>query len=171
MRTYKTITRQLALLLCLLVASTTLLLSAQGAHAMTHPARTHQRLCSTPTLQGDWHNINPNTNAMTHAVITFNCGDEVLCDQYGNCTGGQSSYLVHLYGKCEPQDCDWGSVTATDKGNGWIEATYNFGFKTSYVWLKTSVYYGRNYLRVYVYNIFSPGDGRANYNTDEWFLQ
>ena len=128
-------------------------------------------LCVTPSLQGDWHNINASTTAMTRAVISFNCGDLILCDQYGNCTGGQSSYGVHVYGRCHPTDCDWGTRTAVDAGDGWIKATYAFGFKTSTVWLKTYSYYGLTYLRVYVYNDFSAVDGRTDYTTDEWFLR
>jgi hypothetical protein len=48
---------------------------------------------------------------------------------------------------------------------------YYFGFKTSHVWLKTYVYYGRTYVRVWVYNDFASWDGRADYTTDEWFLR
>ena len=53
----------------------------------------------------------------------------------------------------------------------WQRATYAFGFKTSYVWVKNYSYYGRTYLRVWVYNDFAPSDGRADYTTDEWFLK
>ena len=128
-------------------------------------------LCSTPALAGDWHNIDPNTRSMTRAVITFECGDVRLCDTSGHCTGGQSFYRARMFGKCHPSDCDWGTVTASDRGNGWQLATYKFGFVTSYVWLKTYSFSGRTYLRVYVDNRFAPGDGRANYVTDEWFLK
>jgi hypothetical protein len=48
---------------------------------------------------------------------------------------------------------------------------YYFGFKTSHVWLKTYVYYGRTYVRVWVYKDFASWDGRADYTTDEWFLR
>ncbi len=125
--------------------------------------------CIAPTTQGDWRNINANTNAMTRAVVTFECGDVILCDTNGNCTGGQSTYRVRMFGRCHPTDCDWGTVVATNRADGWLLATYHFGFKTSYVWLKTYVYSGITYLRVYVDNRFAPGDGRANYVTDEWF--
>jgi hypothetical protein len=108
---------------------------------------------------------------MTRVIVEFYCGDQVLCDTDGHCTGGNSAYYVHAYGACYPTDCNWGRRLATDMGGGWIESTYNFGYKTSYVWLKTYSYYGLRYLRVWVNNQFSPSDGRANYATDEWFLK
>ena len=56
-------------------------------------------------------------------------------------------------------------------GGGWIRSIYNFGFKTSHVWLKTYNYWGLTYLRVWVHNDFTPADGRTDYTTDEWMLR
>jgi hypothetical protein len=78
---------------------------------------------------------------------------------------------VYAWGKCHPTDCYWGARTATYQSGGWIRAIYNFGFKTSYVWLKTYQYYGLTYLRVYVFNDFTAADGRTDYTTDEWMLK
>jgi hypothetical protein len=130
-----------------------------------------QALCATQALQGDWHNTNPNTNAMTRAVVSFNCSDVRLCDINGVCTGGTSTFSTRVFGRCSPSDCDWGTRTATDMGGGWIRSIYSFGFKTSYVWLKTYDYYGLTYLRVWVHNDFTSADGRTDYTTDEWFLR
>jgi hypothetical protein len=127
-------------------------------------------LCSAP-LVGDWRNINPSTNAMTRGLVTFTCGDVILCDTNGNCTGGESYYSTQMFGKCSPTDCAWGRVRAYPQYDGWIRSMYYFGFKTSHVWLKTYSYYGQTYLRVWVYNDFASSDGRADYTTDEWFLR
>lgn len=127
-------------------------------------------LCSAP-LVGDWHNITASTNAMTRALVSFTCSDVILCDTNGKCTGGDSYYSTQMFGKCSPTDCNWGRVRAYPQNNGWIRSTYNFGFKTSQVWLKTYSYYGLTYLRVWVYNDFTPSDGRADYTPDEWFLR
>ena len=127
-------------------------------------------LCSAPMV-GDWRNINANTNAMARALVTFTCGDHVLCDTDGNCTRPESYYSMHMFGKCHPNHCDWGRLRATPMHDGWIRALYDFGFKTGHVWLKTYNYYGLTYLRVWVYNDFAPWDGRADYATDEWFLR
>ena len=126
-------------------------------------------LCSAP-LVGDWRNI-ASTNAMTRALVSFTCSDVILCDTTGHCTGGDSYYSTQMFGKCWPTDCNWGTVRAYPQYDGWIKSTYNFGFKTSSVWLKTYSYYGLTYLRVWVYNDFTPADGRTDYTTDEWFLR
>ena len=60
---------------------------------------------------------------------------------------------------------------ASTQADGWYKASFPFGFKTSAVWVKTYQYYGLTYLRVWVYNDFTPADGRADYVTDEWFLK
>jgi hypothetical protein len=128
-------------------------------------------ICVASPLEGSWKNVNPNTRAMTRVDVAFTCNDVVLCDQYGNCTGGGSGHSVKAWGACSPTDCFWGSRTAVSVSDGWLKAVYNFGFKTSTVWLKTYVYYGRTYLRVYVNNDFTAADGRADYVTDEWMLK
>lgn len=136
-----------------------------------HKAPTaHAALCSAP-LTGDWHNIDSNTRAMTRALVDFTCSDVILCDENGNCSGGDSYYSMRMFGKCSPTDCDWGRLRAYDMGGGWIRSIYNFGFKTSHVWLKTYSYYGLTYLRVWVYNDFASWDGRTDYTTDEWMLR
>lgn len=128
-------------------------------------------LCSRPAMAGTWNNIDANTRAMRRADVGFNCGDVVLCDPKGNCTGGESYFTVRLYGACSPTSCDWGTRRMQAMTDGWQRAVYDFGFKTSTVWLKTYQYYGLTYLRVYVYNDFTPADGRADYVTDEWMLK
>lgn len=126
--------------------------------------------CSANPAIGNWHNTNANTRAMTRVTVGFVCGDVILCDPSGHCTGGDSYFTVHPYGACSPTDCDWGAKRATPQVDGWLEATFNFGFKTSYVWVKTYVYSTITYLRVYVYNDFTPADGRTDYTTDEWMV-
>jgi hypothetical protein len=101
--------------------------------------------CSPAAQAGDWHNIDSNTRSATRAVITFECGDQRLCDTNGHCTGGRSLYRAHLFGKCHPLDRDWGTVTTTDLGRGWQMGTYRFGFKTSFVWLTTASFGGVTY--------------------------
>jgi hypothetical protein len=122
-------------------------------------------------MQGDWHNINPNTSSMTRVVVGFTCGDQVLCDENGNCTYPDTYFTLHPYGKCSPTDCDWGVQRAVDKGNGWQEATYSYSWATKYVWVKTYQYYGLTYLRVWVHTDFTAADGRTDYTTDEWMLK
>jgi hypothetical protein len=39
------------------------------------------------------------------------------------------------------------------------------------VWVKTYVYSGITYLRVYVWTDFTAADGRTDYAIDEWMLK
>lgn len=132
--------------------------------------RTASALCSRPAMVGTWRNINPDTRSITRVDIDFVCGDQVLCDTEGHCTGGESYYTLHPYGKCHPTDCDWGSRRAESRSGGWQRATFVKSYKTSYVWVKTYEYYGRTYLRVYTWTDFTAADGRTDYSTDEWML-
>lgn len=123
--------------------------------------------CVADPLIGNWHNVDPATRSMTRIDIDFHCGDVILCDEDGNCTGGDSYFILHPYGKCHPTDCDWGARNSESMGGGWERAIYDFGFKKSHVWVKTYVSGGTTYLRVWVYNDFTPADGRTDYTTDE----
>ena len=82
-----------------------------------------QALCASSPLTGGWHNIDASTRAMTRVNVGFVCGDVVLCDTNGNCTGGQSYFTIRAFGKCSPTDCDWGTRRATDMGGGWQRGT------------------------------------------------
>lgn len=152
----------LAVLLVLAGVATVLTTTATPAHA----------LCQTPAEQGDWHNINSATSSVTRVTASLtSCGDQTQCDTDGHCSTTPTTYAVRVWGKCSPTDCDWGTVSAPGRNDGWILAKYKFSFKTSSVWLRAYPYSGRTYLRVYVDNRFNPGDGRANYVTDEWFVK
>ncbi|GAA3616227.1 hypothetical protein [Microlunatus ginsengisoli] len=127
--------------------------------------------CSTPSMAGAWQNIDPNTRSLTRVSVGFECGDQVLCDTDGHCTGGDSYFTLHPYGKCHPSDCDWGARRAQDMGSGWQRATFSYSWATKYVWVKTYTYGGRLYLRVYTWTDYTAADGRTDYSTDEWMLK
>jgi hypothetical protein len=142
-----------------------------GFVALTAAAQPASALCAANPLTGSWHNINPDTRSMTRAQIDFNCGDVILCPVGGPCTGGQSTWTVSLWGKCHPTDCVWGPRPATLRSDGWLRTSYDHGFATVDVWLKTYQYWGLTYLRVWTYTDFTAADGRADYTTDEWMLK
>jgi hypothetical protein len=128
-------------------------------------------VCARQPLEGEWKNINSATRSMTRVTVGFGCGDVRLCDVDGSCTTGQTGYTLRPFGRCSPSDCDWGVRNATAMADGWYRAVYAFGFKTSYVWVKTYQFYGLTYLRLYVLNDFAASDGRTDYTTDEWMLR
>jgi hypothetical protein len=127
--------------------------------------------CVTQAMQGDWRNIDPNTRSMTRVVVGFHCGDQVLCDTDGTCTGGESYFTLRPYGKCHPTDCDWGTRRAQTMHDGWQRAIYSHTWATKYVWVKTYQFHSRTYLRVWVQTDFTAADGRTDYTTDEWMLK
>jgi hypothetical protein len=148
-----------------------LLLAVSSSLLMVGTTTPAHALCATQPMQGDWRNIDPNTRSMTRVVVGFQCGDQILCDTEGNCSGGDSYFTLRPYGKCTPTDCDWGVMRAQSMGDGWQRAIYSYSWATKYVWVKTYAYYGRTYLRVYVRTDFTTADGRTDYTTDDWMLQ
>lgn len=125
-------------------------------------------LCSTPAMMGNWRNINTAANSVTRVNVGFVCGDVRVCDTSGHCTGGETYFTLRPFGKCSPTDCDWGTKRATAMSDGWQRAIYTHSWATKYVWVKTYVYSGITYLRVYVWTDFTAADGRTDYAIDEW---
>lgn len=155
----------------LFVAAAMLLTSLAGAVAIaTHTASPAAALCIADPIEGDWHNINASASSMARAIVE-------TCQSVTTCSGGtcttvhDAATFARPFGKCHPTNCDWGRRQAQHMADNWIRTVHAFGFKTSYVWMKTYVYYGQTYLRVWVHNDFTPSDGRADYTTDDWFLK
>ena len=156
-------------LIRLLLAMMIAMAGAVGATIAT--AAPAHALCSTPAMMGNWRNTNTAANSVTRVNVGFVCGDVRLCDTNGNCTGGETYFTVRPFGKCSPTDCDWGTKRATAMSDGWQRAVYTYSWATKYVWVKTYVYSGITYLRVYVWTDFTAADGRTDYAIDEWMLK
>lgn len=64
---------------------------------------------------GYWTNEDPDTGSITHVEIRT-AGDMLV---------------VHTWGRCHPQDCDWGeqSTPSSDADDGVLSITWNPGFK------------------------------------------
>lgn len=124
-------------------------------------------LCVLPTELGElgrWNNIDPNTRSITKADLNFACGDVIL-----NGVVPYTGYQIRLFGSCYPTDCDWGWANITPYGDGWYRTTINHGFATRYVWVKKYVYWGLDYLRIYIWTDFASSS-RQDYASDGWFL-
>jgi hypothetical protein len=89
--------------------------------SLTHPAVGQ---CSSPFEQGTWFNIDPSTRGITKIEVNFSCNDQVQCgvDSSGKvtCTTPGPPYQLHLWGKCSPSDCDWGTADGNDH---WVGST------------------------------------------------
>jgi len=94
---------------------------------------------------GDWINNDPNTSGMTRLIIT----------------NDQNLMSLHGYGKCSPDDCDWGTVKAKFTENPFV-AVYQFTHKTNTLTIRLI---DTNSLHVHSKNVFSDGTNR-DYEVD-----
>ncbi len=111
-------------------------------------------------FSGTWKNTDPNTRGITTLKITLN--------------GTQAQ--LQTWGKCEPSDCDWGTVEAYPYGPGVganltpsassLSAQFRTGFSETLVILSLS---GANRLSAQVFTRFTDASGRSNYRTDYTF--
>jgi hypothetical protein len=60
---------------------------------------------------GKWTNVNPNTSGITKLQVE----------------SVQSQVMVHMWGRCQPTDCDWGSSPAR-LANGILEVHWDHHF-------------------------------------------
>ena len=116
--------------------------------------------CSSPVFAsigqftGMWVNTDSNTRGVTKLKITQSGGNVKL----------------QAWGKCHPEDCDWGTVPAfiyapsvssnpMQKGRA-VSAMFDKGFSQTLVIVKPM----GNKLRAEVYTRFTDNSGRSNYN-------
>lgn len=122
-------------------------------------------LCLAPFEEGQWSNIDSDTRGITRVDIRFICQDQIL-NGVPCCPTGPP-YYIHLYGKCHPNDCDWGEVGAQRTSGGFIYGTYDQGFAKRYIYIKESQY-RPNTIWMYVYTDFTDAN-RLDYSMHQWF--
>ncbi|MBN1929270.1 MAG: hypothetical protein JW764_06990 [Chlorobiaceae bacterium] len=103
---------------------------------------------------GNWKNTDPNTRGLTTLVIS----------------GSANALKMHAWGKCHPQDCDWGEVDAyayapnvsapIDPSAQAVSAVYTTGFSQTLVIVTPA---GKNAIRAQVYTRFTDNSNRSNY--------
>jgi hypothetical protein len=137
------------------------------------PRASHSQ-CVPPFEQGTWVNIDAATRGITKVEIDFSCNDVIRCsvDANGNetCDPLPPPYSLHLWGKCAPTDCDWGSADGNDHWVGttkWVYSFYNQGFAQRYVYVKPSVVHP-GALFLWMYTHFT-GAGRSDYVFTGWY--
>ena len=130
--------------------------------------------CVAPFEQGKWSNIDQATRGITRIEVGFSCNDQILCgvDERGNvtCSDPGAPYHLHLWGKCSPSDCDWGTVDGHDHWVGatkWIYSYYDHGFAKRYVYIKPSQYLP-GHLFLWMYTHFTDPN-RPDYVFTGWY--
>jgi hypothetical protein len=103
---------------------------------------------------GDWKNTDPKTRGITTLIITGNGND----------------LRIHAWGKCHPQDCDWGEVDAyayapnvsapIDPTAQAVSAVFTTGFSQTLLIITPA---GKNVIRTQVYTRFTDNSNRSNY--------
>ena len=108
----------------------------------------------TSELLGEWHNIDSSTPGLTKVVITEN----------------RSEVAVHAWGKCHPEDCDWGPVFGNVYGktvrDNLISAAHAISamLQTNFSETLLIVHLvGPNRLQVETMTRFTDGSGRSSY--------
>ena len=106
-------------------------------------------------FEGKWKNVDPNTSGLTTLEIRIS-GDRVK---------------VHAWGKCQPTDCDWGTVDATAYASSvssglpsnahTLAAVFKTNFNESLLVIDPA---GGNKLRVEVLTRFTDNSGRSAYS-------
>ncbi|MBQ1073265.1 hypothetical protein KBX06_08815 [Micromonospora sp. C31] len=152
-----------------ILAAATLTLGLTVAANVTTAAPA-QAVCSTPAMLGNWSNITTVDPTIVRVSVRFSCSDTVVCDaETGICTRPPSSLDIRPFGACSPTACDWGWRSTTEMGDGWVRALYHHSWATKQVWARTEFWHGQTFLRVWTHTDFT--DGRADYETNEWFLK
>ena len=143
------------------------------ALSMTFPHSVFAQ-CSVPFEQGNWTNIAPATGGITKIEVTFSCNDQVLCGVDSNgkvtCSTPGPPFQLHLWGKCSPSDCDWGTADGNDHWVGstkWVYSFYDHGFARRYVYIKPSALHPGD-LFLWMYTHFADSN-RADYVYTGWY--
>jgi hypothetical protein len=110
---------------------------------------------SQEQFAGKWKNVDPDTGGITKLEIVFE-GDLVR---------------VHAWGKCHPEDCDWGTVVAIAYGQS-VDSdvsdtvrTIAAVFKTSFNQSLLVIHAGdQGRVKVEVLTHFTDGSGRSPYS-------
>ncbi|MCF8217088.1 MAG: hypothetical protein K9I59_09675 [Chlorobium sp.] len=109
---------------------------------------------------GTWKNTDPNTGGVTKLTIS----------------GNANSLKMRAWGKCHPQDCDWGEVSAIayassassnlEQNANAVSAIFTTSFSQTLVIVRPN---GSNRLRADIYTRFTDGSGRSNYMASHTF--
>jgi len=110
------------------------------------------RTYTTADFIGYWVNMNPETRGITRAEIQQRL----------------DKLVVHMWGKCHPSDCDWGTAeaAAASARQGSIHLVWNQGFAISRQELRLL---DVRRLEVITKTEFTDKSGRPNYESLEYF--
>jgi hypothetical protein len=107
---------------------------------------------------GSWVNTNVNTRGITRLVIQ---------------SSGSNQLSIHVFGKCSPTDCDWGTkqlvtygTNVQDTNHYFATTVYNQGFENSLLTLHAV---NGNQILLEDFTQFLDNSGRQNYHSADSF--
>ncbi len=117
--------------------------------------------CATEPEEGIWAPV-ISSDGIAQVEIRLNCQDQVL---NGEPYPPGPPWYIHIWGRCEAADCDWGLTGAVRLGTGPLHGRYDQGFARRFVYLQLA---GDDELWVSLATQFSDTE-RANYTVESWF--
>jgi len=106
-------------------------------------------------MQGEWVSMSARTRGITRIVITRD----------------QDGYSVEAWGKCHPQDCEWGRTVLNPVGKNVQDHSIKAGFavwEPSFASKHLMLSLDRRMLRVETVTSFRDRSGRASYRIVEY---
>jgi hypothetical protein len=117
--------------------------------------------CVQSPMAGAWVSVTSATRGLTRAQVQVGCCDQVV-NGVPVCSPPDS---VHIFGRCHPSDCDWGTVSGhlqNATGNR-LQLVYDQGFSRRTVRIDNL---SNGNLRIRVFTDFK-GASRRDYNLTE----
>lgn len=140
-----------------------LLIAAFIATAAAAPG-TAQAACPVQEEAGSWANEWSEANSLARIDLNFICQDQI---KGGRPYPPGPEWIVRVWGRCEPFDCDWSRTAARRLATGHIYAIYDQGFAIRHVYAKMSKYRD-GLLWVYTWTDFKDPE-RPDYGVHDWF--
>jgi hypothetical protein len=120
--------------------------------------------CVPPIETGSWVNVNPCTNEITRAVITFECRSGVIDGKYYS---SLPYTYVELWSRDYRRDAHWGKVPSWSGGDGWSISLFVYDYAIHRVYYKA---YSKDLLKVFIVSQSFDGTNRV-WITDNWFFR
>ncbi|MGB3007307.1 MAG: hypothetical protein WBC06_12405 [Chitinophagaceae bacterium] len=92
-------------------------------------------------ISGTWVNTDNNTSGITKIIVTNN-------------------NTIQAFGRCSPQDCDWGKVNMVSTGSNSYKAVFSWGYKTATLTITVA----DAVLSVFGTDIYNDGRASRNYS-------
>lgn len=122
--------------------------------------------CPEQPEAGSWVNAFSSANSLARIELGFFCQDQI---KDGRPYPPGPEWIVQVFGRCEPADCDWQKTAARRLSTGHIYAIYDQGFAIRFVYAKLSKF-RRDQLWVYTWTDFKDPE-RKDYGVHDWFVK